>query len=97
LSGQMDPETFVDFLPTAPRSTDISAEGKRAQILFIALRCGTPDEDADALNFSKKTAPKGVAYDDLNLSSSDDDRRNLTRRVTKRARASKVKESEMRE
>jgi hypothetical protein len=97
LSGQMDPEKFVDFLPTAPRSTDISAEGKRAHILFIALRCGTLDEDVDALNFSKKTAPKGVAYDDLNLSSSDGDRRNITRRVTKRARMSKVKESDMRE
>jgi hypothetical protein len=43
------------------------------------------------------TTPKGVAFDDLNLSSSDDDRRNLTRRVTTRARASNVKESEMRE
>jgi hypothetical protein len=44
LSGQMDPEKFIDFLPTAPRSTDISAEGMRAHILFIALRCGTPEE-----------------------------------------------------
>jgi hypothetical protein len=97
LSGQMDPEKFVDFLRAAPRSTDISAEGKRAHILLIALRCETLDEDVDALNFSKKTAPKGVAYDDLNLSSSDDDRLNLTRRVTKRARVSKAKESDMRE
>jgi hypothetical protein len=65
VSGQNDPEMFVNYLPTAPRSAEISTEGKRAYTLFIAMNCGTLDEDADALNFAKKTVPDGVGYDDL--------------------------------
>jgi hypothetical protein len=66
VSGQNDPETFVNYLPTAPRSPEISTEGKRAHILFIAMSCGTLEEDADALNFTKKTVPDGVGYDYMN-------------------------------
>jgi hypothetical protein len=60
VSGQNDPETFVNYLPTASRSPEISTEGKRAYFLFIDMGCGTLDEDADALHFMKKTVPDGV-------------------------------------
>jgi hypothetical protein len=56
----------VNYLPIAPRSPEISTEGKRAYILFIAMSCGTLEEDADALKFTKKTVSDGVGYDDLN-------------------------------
>jgi hypothetical protein len=95
LSGQMDPETFIDFLPTGPSSTDIYAEGMRAHILFIALRCGTPEGDTDALNFSRKTAPMGVGSDDLNTTDSNEDYGATARRATKRQRGNEMKESEM--
>jgi hypothetical protein len=68
----MDPEKFIDFLPTAPRSNDISAEVMRAHIRFVTLRCGTIGEDTDALNFSRKTAPMGVVYEDVNTTDSDE-------------------------
>jgi hypothetical protein len=64
VSGQNDPETFVNCLPTAPCSPEIATEGKRAYILFIVMCCRTLEEDADALKITKKTVPDG--YDDLN-------------------------------
>ncbi len=33
-------------------------------ILFYAIGCGTPHEDLDLLEFTKKTAPDGIAHDD---------------------------------
>jgi hypothetical protein len=80
-----DPKKFVDFLPRAPRSSETSTEGKRAHILFIAMQCGNPDEDADALNFTKRTAPEGVGFDDLDSDSSGD--RGNVARPAKRLRA----------
>jgi hypothetical protein len=85
VSGQNDPEQFDDFLPRAPRSSETSTEGKRAQILFIAMQSGTPDEYVDALNFTKKNAPAGVGFDDLDSDSSGD--RGNAARPTKRLRA----------
>jgi hypothetical protein len=67
----------------------------RAHILFIALRCGTPEEDTDVLNFSRKTAPMGVGYDDLNTTDSDEEYGTTARRATKRQRGNEMKESEM--
>jgi hypothetical protein len=63
LSGQMDPEcdSFKDFFPCAGRSsTELSQEGKRAVLLFQALRCGTTQEDGETLSFTIKLAPDGV-------------------------------------
>jgi hypothetical protein len=74
LSGQNDSKKFVNNLPTLPRSTEISVEGKRAAlVLFVSIPCGTPKEDTDILNFTKKNFPLGVGYDDLNLSESCND------------------------
>jgi hypothetical protein len=85
LSGQNDPERFADFLPRGPRSTEISTEGKRALLLFVALKCGTSEEDTDALNFTKKLAPDGVGFDDMDSCSSGD--RDEARRPAKRSRS----------
>jgi hypothetical protein len=74
VSGQNDPEKFVDYLLILPRSTEISVEGKKALVLFVSMRCGTPEEDTDILNFTKKTCPQGVGYDDLDTSESCNDR-----------------------
>jgi hypothetical protein len=63
----MDPEidSFKDFLPSAGRSsTELSQEGKRAAVLFQALRCGTSQADSEALSFTIKLAPEGVGYDE---------------------------------
>jgi hypothetical protein len=73
LSGQNDPERFESFLPRGPRLSEISAEGKRALIPFIALKCGTPDEDVDAFELTKKLAPDGIGFDDLDCGSSQED------------------------
>jgi hypothetical protein len=86
LSGQNDPERFESFLPRGPRSSEISAEGKRALILFIAMKCGTPDEDVDALDFTKKLAPDGIGFDDLDRGSSQED--GTSERPAKRSRYS---------
>lgn len=37
---------------------------KRAMIMFYALRCGTAYEDLELIEFTEKTAPDGVAFDD---------------------------------
>jgi hypothetical protein len=41
-------------------SRDASHKAQKALVLFRALRCGEPDEDTEALNFTTKIAPEGV-------------------------------------
>ncbi len=55
---------FSGFVNTVARTTTLSAEGKRCCIMFAALRCGGDDELHDLLDFTKKTAPHGIGYDD---------------------------------
>ena len=59
VSGQMDPESFASFLPVRPGGGD-TLDGQKAHVLFRALRCGEPDEDKEALNFTTKIAAEGV-------------------------------------
>jgi hypothetical protein len=57
-------DSFKDLLPSSGRSsTEISQDGKRAVILFQALRCGTSQEDSEALSYTIKLAPEGVGYE----------------------------------
>lgn len=66
VSGQNDGEAsqFCNFVPRAPGSTQIARKSKLLCILFYALRCGTPEEDTDILNFTMKLAPHEMGYDD---------------------------------
>jgi hypothetical protein len=50
------------------------------------MRCGRPDAEADALDFTNKTAPDGVAYDDLNTSESNERDNDRARMPAKRSR-----------
>ncbi len=58
---------FASSVSTAARTVALGAEGKRCCIMFAALRCGKVDEDEDLLNFTKKTAPHGIGYDDYEV------------------------------
>lgn len=64
VSGSNDTDKIGDFVSTQRASGEPSEEGKRALLMFYALKCGTPEEDADLLEFTLKTCARGVAYDD---------------------------------
>jgi hypothetical protein len=59
LSGQMDPEAFPKVFTARPGGRT-SNDGRKAMILFRALRCGEPGEDTEALNFTNKIAQEGA-------------------------------------
>jgi hypothetical protein len=90
ISGQMDPEcdSFKGFLPCAGRSsTALRQDGKRAAVLFQALRCGTAQEDTDALSFTIKLASDGVGFDegddeDASVAAPTSKRQKLTKQMT---------------
>jgi hypothetical protein len=95
VSGQNYPENFVDYLPTLPRSTEISVEGKKALVLFVSMRCGIPEEDTDVLNFTKKTCPPGVGYDDLDTNESCNDQDDEPRQKKRARGATGVAQGDM--
>lgn len=64
VSGSNDIDKIGDFVSTLRTTIDLSEEGRRALIMFYALRCGTPDADKYLLDFTLKTCAQGVAYDD---------------------------------
>jgi hypothetical protein len=86
----MDPEcdSCKDFLSCPGRSvTELSQEGTRAADLFHALRCGTAQEDAEALSFAIKLASDGVGYDegddeDASVAAPTSKRQKLTKQLT---------------
>jgi hypothetical protein len=80
---KMTHSVLQTFFREVRSRTEISTEGKRALLLFVALKCGT--SEADALNFTQKLAPDGVGFDDMDSCSSGD--RDEARRPTKRSRS----------
>eukprot|EP00171_Calliarthron_tuberculosum_P015036 IDg15036t1 len=59
-----DTDRISDFVDTIRGTGEFTEEAKRFLITFYALRCGTPDVDTDLLNFTLKTIPRDVRYDD---------------------------------
>ena len=64
LSGCNNTDLIGDFVSTNAQNQSISEEGRRTMILFFALQCGTPQEDVELIEFTKKTAHRAVSYDD---------------------------------
>ena len=64
--GQNNPEVcnFIDIVPRAPLSTDVSSLGRYCLIMFHDLKCSTANEDTETLNFTSKIVPSGAGYDD---------------------------------
>jgi hypothetical protein len=83
LSGQMDPDAFPNFLPVRSGG-GASHDGQKALVLFRALRCGEPDEDTEALNFTTKIAPEGVRIELGSKESPDTPTPTLSARPKKR-------------
>ncbi len=67
VSGANDKDRIGDFLATTRGTGAITEDGKRALITFHALRCGTPEADADLLDFTMNTMADGVGYDDKDV------------------------------
>jgi hypothetical protein len=93
LSGQLQSEaaSFLPFLPCRRGTSELSNQGKRIMIVFVALKCGTMYEDVDMLNMTLKMANEGRRYDvgteDGNgeVVSAITDRTRAKRRSSKRA------------
>jgi hypothetical protein len=83
VSGQMDPDAFSSLLPIHPGGGS-STDGQKALILFRALRCGEPDEDTEALNFTTKIAPEGARIELGSKESADTPKSTLISRPRKR-------------
>ena len=66
-SGQNDPDNFAHFIPRTPSTRELSSAGKRCIVLFVAMKCGTPEEDQDALELTKKDAAPGMGWDEGNV------------------------------
>lgn len=102
VSGQNDPDAFTNFLPGSPGGT-LSADGKKALILFRVLRCGESDEDTEVFNFTSKIAPRGVgvelghkeAHDVDNLSGSAGDRRTNKKEGKRKTRGDEGKDDDI--
>lgn len=85
-SGSNDTDFIGDFVSLRRSSGEPNEEARRALITFFALLCGTPDADTDLLDFTLKTAPGGVAYND------DDDSVDVHSRLCGSARKRKRQE-----
>ncbi len=74
LSGSNDADKIGDFVSPQRTAGEPNEEGRRALLIFYALRCGTPDTDNDLLDFTLKTCAQGVAYDDEDAGAHTDPR-----------------------
>ena len=62
-SGQNDPSNFGDFCAEKTDSDDLNVNGKKCLAMSSVLRCGTPFELNDVLDFTLRTVPTHVMID----------------------------------
>lgn len=64
-----DPEKASNFIPRTYSTREPSSVWKRCLIPFADMKCGTPEEDQDTFELTKKDAASGMGWNEGNLGS----------------------------